>query len=76
MYRVYVVSARDALALALQVNPQIIPRSANIDVFEFVKKEVLAAGGAAARLDEFRIAGITTRPDSVVIQFDVRLSLP
>lgn len=69
-------SARDALALALQVNPQLIPRSENIDVFEFVKKEVLAAGGASARLDEFRIAGITTRPDSIAIQFDLRLHLP
>lgn len=69
-------SARDALALALQVNPQIMPRSANIDVFEFVRREVLATGGASARLDELRIAGITTRPDAVVIQFDLRLSLP
>ncbi len=69
-------SARNALTLALQVNPQLIPRTANIDVSAFVRKDVIAAGGASARLDEFRIVNITTRPDSIVIQFDLSLSVP
>ena len=69
-------SARNALTLALQVNPQLIPRAANIDVSEFVRKDVIAAGGSSARLDEFRIVNITTRPDSIVIQFDLSLSVP
>jgi hypothetical protein len=69
-------SARNALALALQVNPQLMPRAANIDVSEFVRKDVIAAGGSSARLDEFRILNITTRPDSIVIQFDLSLSVP
>ena len=69
-------SARNALNLALQVDPQLIPRAANIDVSEFVRKDVIAAGGSSARLDEFRIVNITTRPDSIVIQFDLSISVP
>jgi hypothetical protein len=69
-------SARSALDLALKIEPQLIPRTANIDVSEFVGKEALAAGGSSARLDEFRIVNITTRPDSIVIQFDLSMSLP
>ena len=68
--------ARNALNLALQVDPQLIPRAANIDVSEFVRKDVIAAGGSSARLDEFRVVNITTRPDSIVIQFDLSLSVP
>ena len=68
--------ARNALNLALQVDPQLIPRAANIDVSEFVRKDVIAAGGSSARLDEFRIVNITTRPDSIVIQFDLSMSVP
>jgi hypothetical protein len=69
-------SARNALDLALHVDPQLIPRAANIDVSEFVRKDVIAAGGSSARLDEFRIVNITTRPDSIVIQFDLSMSVP
>jgi len=69
-------SARNALNLALQVDPQLIPRAANIDVSEFVRKDVIAAGGSSARLDEFRIVNITTRPDSIVIQFALTMSVP
>jgi hypothetical protein len=69
-------SARNALNLALQVDPQLIPRAANIDVSEFVRKDVIAAGGSSARLDEFRIVNITTRPDSIVIQFALSMSVP
>ena len=69
-------SARNALNLALQVDPQLIPRAANIDVSEFVRKDVIAAGGSSARLDEFRVVNITTRPDSIVIQFALSMSVP
>jgi hypothetical protein len=69
-------SARNALNLALQVDPQLIPRAANIDVSEFVRKDVIAAGGSSARLDEFHIVNINTRPDSIIIQFDLSMSVP
>lgn len=69
-------SARNALKLALQVDPQLIPRAANIDVSEFVRNDVIAAGGSSARLDEFRIVNITTRPDSIAIQFALSMSVP
>lgn len=69
-------SARDALNLALQVDPQALPRSATIDVSEFVRKQLFQPGGSPARLDEFRILNVTTRADAVVIHFDLRLSAP
>jgi hypothetical protein len=69
-------STRNALNLALQVDPQIMPHSANIDVSEFVRKDLIGAGSSPARLDEFRIANITTRTDAVVIRFDLNLSVP
>lgn len=69
-------SARNALDLALQIDPQLMPHAANIDVSEFVRKDVIAAGGSSARLDEFRIVNITTRPDLIVIQFNFSLTVP
>jgi hypothetical protein len=69
-------SARNALDLALKVEPQLIPRSANIDVSEFVKRDAITLGGSSASLDEFRIVNITARPDSIVIQFDLIMSVP
>jgi hypothetical protein len=69
-------STRSALNLALQVDPQFMPRAASIDVSDFVRKNVIAAGGSSARLDEFRIVKITTRSDAVVVYFDLSLSVP
>jgi hypothetical protein len=69
-------STRSALNLALQVDPQLIPRTANINVSEFMKKDFIASGASAARLDEFHIVSVATRPDAVVIHFDASLSIP
>ena len=69
-------SARNALDVALKIEPRLIPRSANIDISEFVRKDAITAGGSSARLDDFRIVSITTRPDSIVIQFDLSMSMP
>jgi hypothetical protein len=69
-------STRNALNLALQVDPQLMPRAANIDLSEFVKKDVIARGGSPARMEEFRIVSITTRADAVVVHFDLTLSMP
>ena len=69
-------SARNALDLALKVEPGLIPRTANIDVSEFVRRDAITAGGSSARLDEFRIVNVTTRPDSIAIQFDLSMSVP
>jgi hypothetical protein len=69
-------STRSALNLALQVDPQLMPRATNIDVSEFVRKGVIRTGGSPARLDEFRIVNVSTRPDAIVIQFDLKLSAP
>jgi hypothetical protein len=69
-------STRNALNLALQVDPQLMPHSANIDLSEFVRKDVIAAGRSPARLEEFRIVNITARADAVVVHFDLTLSMP
>ena len=69
-------STRNALTLALQVDPQLIPRSAKVDVSEYVRKDVIAGGGSPARLDEFHIVNVATRADAVVIHFELSLSVP
>src|SRR5450631_3590356 len=42
---------RNALDLALQLDPQAMPRAASIDVLELIRKQVLATGGAPVHLD-------------------------
>jgi hypothetical protein len=69
-------ATRTALNLALQVDPQLMPRAANINVSEFVRKDFITAGGSTARLDEFHIVSVATRPDALVIHFDLSLTLP
>lgn len=69
-------STRNALNLALQLDPQLLPRAASIDVFEFIRKEVVADNGSSVQLDQLRILNITTRTDAVIIQFDLGLSAP
>ena len=69
-------AVRNALNLALQVNPDSIPRAARIDVLESLRKQPFTAGGFAVHVDEFHIASITTRNDTLVIQFDLNLSAP
>jgi len=69
-------AARSALNLALQVNPDAIPRTARIDVLESLRKQVFAAGALAVHVDEIHIAGVTTRNDTLIIQFDLSLSAP
>ena len=69
-------AARNALNLAVQVAPDSIPRTARIDVLEPLRKQAFTAGGFAVHVDEMRIASITTRNDTLVIQFDLSLSAP
>jgi hypothetical protein len=69
-------AVRNALNLALQVNPDSIPRTARIDVLEPLRKQAFTAGGFAVHVDEMHIANITTRNDTLVIQFDLNLSAP
>jgi len=69
-------AARNALNLAMQVQPDSIPRAAQIDVLESLRKQPFAAGGFAVHLDQIHIASITMRNDTLVIQFDMSLSAP
>jgi len=69
-------AARNALNLAVQVAPDSIPRTARIDVLESLRKQTFAAGGLAVLVDQIHIASITTRNDTLVIQFDLNLSAP
>jgi hypothetical protein len=69
-------AARNALNLALQVAPDSIPRTAQIDVLEALHKQSFASGGLTVQVDQIHIANITTRNDTLVIQFDLRLSAP
>jgi hypothetical protein len=69
-------AARNALNLALQVAPDSIPRTARIDVLESLRRQAFTAGGFAVHVDQIHIASITTRNDTLVIQFDLNLSAP
>jgi hypothetical protein len=69
-------AVRNALNLALQVNPDSIPRTARIDVLDSLRKQAFTAGSFAVHVDEIHIASITTRNDTLVIQFDLSLSAP
>ena len=68
--------ARDAINVALSVDPQLIPNAADIDISEFARANLVASRGSFAHLDEFRIIGVTTRTDSIVIEFALRMSAP
>ena len=69
-------STRNALNLALQLDPDALPRSAGIDVLELVRQQTVSAGGSSTRVDQFHILSIATRADAIVIQFEVSLSAP
>jgi hypothetical protein len=69
-------SARNALNLALQIAPDSIPRTAQIDVLEALRRQAFTAGAFAVHVDQIHIANITTRNDTLVIQFDLNLSAP
>jgi hypothetical protein len=69
-------AARNALNLAVQVDPDTIPRTARIDVQESLRKQAFTAGGFAVHVDQVHIASITTRNDTLVIQFELSLSAP
>jgi hypothetical protein len=69
-------AARNALNLALQVAPDSIPRTARIDVLEPLRRQAFTSGGFAVHVDQIHIANITTRNDTLVIQFDLNLSAP
>jgi len=69
-------STRNALNLALQLDPQTVPRAASIDILELVRQQAVATGGSAARVDQFHILNVATRSEAVVIQFEVALSAP
>jgi hypothetical protein len=69
-------AARNALNLAVQVAPDSMPRTARIDVLEPLRRQAFMAGGFAVHVDQIHIASITTRNDTLVIQFDLNLSAP
>ena len=69
-------TARNALNVAVQVDPDSIPRTARIDVQESLRKQAFTAGGFAVHVDQIHIASITTRNDTLVIQFGLNMSAP
>ena len=69
-------STRNALTLALQLDPQALPRSAALDLTEYLQTEVNAAGGIALRLDQIRILSAALQSNAIVIQFEMNLTAP
>ena len=69
-------STRSAIALALQVDPQALPRSASVDVMELARGQLAAMQGSGTRVENLRISNVTTRSDALVIDFEVDLKAP
>jgi hypothetical protein len=69
-------STRNALALALQVAPQALPRSVQIDVLDVLRRNLTDSSGLPVRVEQFHILNLATRPDGIVIQVDAALSTP
>ena len=69
-------STRNALNLALELDPQILPKAASVDVLEYVRKQVIAGGASGVRLEQFRMLNVTTRAGGIVVQFELTLSAP
>jgi hypothetical protein len=69
-------STRNALALAVQLAPDALPHSASVDAFEFMRNQLGGGRGAPIMVDQFRILGVATRTDAIVIRFDLSLSAP
>ena len=69
-------STRNALELALQLNPQALPRTTSVDVLEFMQRQVIFSSASPARIEQFHMSSINTRTDAVIIQFDMSLKAP
>ena len=69
-------STRSAIALALQVDPQALPRSVSVDVLELARGQLASAQGTGTRVENLRISNVTTRIDALVIEFEVNLKAP
>ena len=67
-------STRNALNLALQLNPDALPRSTSIDLSDYLQTEVKSAAGVSLHMDQFRISTISTDANAIVIQFEVSLT--
>jgi hypothetical protein len=69
-------STRNALDLALQLDPRMLPRSTTIDISDYLQSEVKSAAGVAVRMEQFRILNIGTQTDAIVVQFEASLTTP
>jgi hypothetical protein len=56
--------------------PQALSRAFSLDVLAAVRGSPMVAAGIPISLNQFRIADVTTRSDSVVVHFDLSLSTP
>ncbi len=69
-------ATRDALNLALQLVPDMVPRATSIDVLELMRGQILPNGALGAHLDDVHIVNLATRAGAVTIAFDLSLSAP
>lgn len=69
-------ATREAMDLILNVAPQALPRVLNVDVLAYVRGTPMNAAGIPVSLTQFRIVDVATRPDAVIVHFDLSLSTP
>jgi hypothetical protein len=65
-----------ALDLVNQLAQQSIPHALSIDLLALVRAQPTAVAGYPVRVDQFKILEIVTRPDAIVVKFDLALTSP
>ena len=69
-------ASRDVLDVIRQIAPQALPKTFSLDVLTFLQSKSAGAAGLPVTVTQFRILNAQTRPDAVVISFDISLAAP
>lgn len=69
-------ASRDVLDVIRQIAPQALPKSFSLDVLTFLQSKSVGAAGFPVTVTQFRILNAQTRPDAVIISFDISLTAP
>ena len=65
-----------AIELIRQFAPQAVANALSIDVLALVRAQPTILAGMTVRLDQFKIADVTTTAQAIVVAFDLALSSP
>jgi len=69
-------AAREVFEVVQAAAPQALPRVLKLDVLAAVRAAPINAAGVVVSVTQFRIIDVVTRPDAVVIHYDLSSSTP